>query len=174
MTNIFRAFRYELQMWLLAAVRGIPGYTGCALRNLVIPYEHGTNVTVWDRIHFDSPWKIEIGSNVSINRGCILTATGGISIGDHVLIGPNVVIYTQNHRYDGVGPIARQGFTFGKVTLEDHVWLGANVVILPGVTIGAGSIVGAGAVVTADIAPDTLAVGNPARPIRRLHRDLNA
>ena len=54
------------------------------------------------------------------------------------------------------------------IVLEDNVWLGGNVVILPGVRIGEGAVIGAGAVVTRDIAPFSIAVGNPARVIRKI------
>ena len=62
-----------------------------------------------------------------------------------------------------------QGFEKAKgIVLEDNVWLGGNVVILPGVRIGEGAVIGAGAVVTRDIAPFSIAVGNPARVIRKI------
>jgi maltose O-acetyltransferase len=109
-----------------------------------------------------------MGDDVSVNRGCVLNASGGIVLGNNVLIGPRVVIYSQSHNYCGCEPIAQQGYTRDKVTIEDGVWLAANVTVLPGVTIGRGTVVGAGAVVTDNLPAKVLAAGVPARVIRTL------
>lgn len=84
------------------------------------------------------------------------------------MMGPNVIIYTQNHRTDRTDiPMREQGMCEIKpVTIEDDVWLGARVCILPGVTIGKGSIIGACAVVSKSIPPYSLAVGNPAKVVK--------
>lgn len=83
------------------------------------------------------------------------------------MIGNNTTILTSNYGYDKPDiPMLRQPLKCKPVVIGDDVWIGANVVILPGVVIGQGAIVGAGAVVTKDIAPYSIAVGNPARVIR--------
>ena len=113
--------------------------------------------------------KINIGDRVSINSNVILGAAnnGEIYIGNDVLIGPNVVIRASNHRYGLKSiPINKQGYTGGKIIIEDDVWIGANVVVLPNVLVGKGAVIGAGAVVNRDIPPYAMAGGVPAKVIR--------
>ena len=92
---------------------------------------------------------------------------GKITIGNDVMIGPQVMIIAKNHRFDNVAlPMNRQGERSKGVVVGDNVWIGARAIILDGVTIGNGSIVGAGAVVTKDIPEMTIAGGVPAKIIR--------
>jgi maltose O-acetyltransferase len=104
---------------------------------------------------------------VFINYGAVLIDTREIRIGDDVLIGPNVQLLTADHPLD---PTARHaGWESGRpITIADGAWLGGGVIVLPGVTIGTNTVVGAGAVVTRDLPPGVVAVGNPARVVRRL------
>jgi acetyltransferase-like isoleucine patch superfamily enzyme len=113
--------------------------------------------------------RLAIGRNVALNSGVMINADcgGDITIGNHVLIGPNAVIRGANHRTSDLRTLIRdQGHVASKIVIEDNVWLGANTVVLPGVTIGKNSVVGAGSVVTKDIPPDSIAVGIPAQVIR--------
>ncbi len=95
---------------------------------------------------------------------------GEVHIGNHVLLAPNVQIYTATHTMDY---LERRNWTaYNKpVRIGDDCWIGGGAIICPGVTIGPRSIIGAGAVVTRDIPADSLAVGNPARVIRTLSPD---
>nr|UDH00760.1 acyltransferase [Rhodococcus opacus PD630] len=89
---------------------------------------------------------------------------GGVVIGRDCLLGPNVVIVSENHVYsDEDMPIRFQGEQRLPVAVGDDCWLGAGVVVVAGVTIGDGSVVGAGSVVTGDLPPGSVAVGSPAR-----------
>ena len=91
---------------------------------------------------------------------------GKILIGKNVLIGPNVVIRSNNHNYQDTSiPIIKQGMTKGVIIIEDDVWISSNCVILPNCTIGEGSIIAAGAVVTKDIEPYSIFGGIPAKKI---------
>lgn len=107
-----------------------------------------------------------IGSNSGVGRDC--TINNGVIIKDNVMMGPEVLIYTQNHRFDKTDvPMRTQGMGEIKpVVIEDDVWIGARVTILPGVTIGEGSVIGACAVVSKSIPPYSVAVGNPARVVK--------
>ncbi len=108
---------------------------------------------------------IHIGDNVFINSGCRFQDQGGIYLGNNVLIGHNVVLATLNHDLNA----STRGTTLPRpITIGDDVWVGANATILPGVTIGARSIVAAGAVVTRDVLPDTIVGGVPARTLKNL------
>lgn len=110
---------------------------------------------------------ISIGRECTVNPFCVLYGHGGLKIGNHVRIAAHTVMIPANHKFDVVGiPICQQGQSKKGIVIEDDVWIGANVTILDGVKIGSGSIVGAGSVVTKDIPPRSIAVGNPARVIR--------
>jgi maltose O-acetyltransferase len=109
---------------------------------------------------------IVIGSYSGIGVNARLNDAGGITIGDNVMMGPDVVILSQNHRFDDTRrPMRVQGFEKSPVIIEDDVWIGLRVVILPGVRIGRSSVVGAGAVVTKDLPSSSIAGGVPAKVV---------
>jgi len=112
--------------------------------------------------------QLAIGSRCSFNHNVLLGASGGeIVIGNDVLIGPNVVLRASDHVFTSPeAPIRSQGHRPGRIVIGNDVWLGANVVVTSGVTIGNGCIVGAGSIVTHNLPPMSVCVGNPARPIR--------
>lgn len=111
---------------------------------------------------------IKIGDNCSINSFCHISGNGGVEIGNNVLIATQCVLISANHNFENTGiPISEQRETREKIKIEDDVWLGAGVKVLAGVTIGRGSVIGAGAVVTKDIPPFSIAVGVPAKVVRK-------
>ena len=110
---------------------------------------------------------LSIGDNSGIGINCEIN--GEVIIGNDVMMGPEVVIYTSGHKYDRTDiPMWKQGSTEAKpVVIKDDVWIGRRAIILPGVTIGTGVVIGAGAVVTKDV-PDYAVVGGvPAKVIKR-------
>lgn len=110
--------------------------------------------------------KIFIDSNVNIGWHTMLYGYGGIEIGKNTLLANNVHIHSGNHVYkDPNIPIRLQGGEGKPVKIGKDVWLASYVIVLPGVTIGDGSVIGAGTVVTKDIPPYSIAVGNPVRII---------
>lgn len=116
---------------------------------------------------------IHIGSNTFINMGATMLDGAPITIGNHVLIGPNCQFYTAGHAMDYRR--RRDWETFCKpITVEDDVWIGGNCVICQGVTIGSRSVIAANSVVTKDMPADSLIGGTPARVIRRLHENETA
>jgi len=160
---------YECQLWLNAILKAIPGEIGCHIRNFILPYKNGKNVKIWAHTHIDSPSKLIVGNNVSINRHGILNAGGGIEIGNDVLIGPNVTIYSQNHNFNNPDRLIReQGYSVNKVTIENNVWIASNVTILPGITIGENTVIAANTLVNKNIESNSLIAGNPARTIRKI------
>lgn len=107
---------------------------------------------------------IIIGDYSMLGENC--RVYGGVSIGKNVLMGPDVKIYTRNHRFSNRSvPIRLQGDEFKPVYIGDDSWLGANVVILPGVEVGKGVVVGAGSIVTKSVRDYCIVAGNPAREI---------
>jgi maltose O-acetyltransferase len=126
--------------------------------------------------HFEPTFRCEFGYNISVGRSfyanfdAMMLDGAQITIGDHVLLGPRVGIYTANHAIDPEERIA--GACYAKpVTLGDSVWVGGGVTIGAGVTIGDGAIIAAGAVVTRDVPARTIAGGNPARVLREITPD---
>ncbi|MHA2857839.1 sugar O-acetyltransferase [Paenibacillus sp. HGF5] len=127
----------------------------------------GENCVVEQQLFCTYGYNTTLGNNCFINLNCKLMDSGFITIGDNVFIAPNVCIITENHAMDVEQRLAGLEYT-APVKIGDNVWIGAGAIILPGVTIGANSVIGAGSVVTKDIPPNTLAVGNPCTAIRSL------
>lgn len=118
----------------------------------------------------DYGYNIHAGDRIEINFDCVFLDVCEIRFGDNCLVGPGVHIYTATHPVS-VGDRER-GVEFGKpVRIGHNVWLGGRSVVLPGVTIGDGSIIGAGAVVTKDVPDSVIVAGNPARILRKLTED---
>jgi len=116
-----------------------------------------------------SPDNVMVGSKVSIAEFVHMWGLGGITIGDNVLIASHAVITSQTH--DVNVKVYCESELVKPVVLEDNVWIGAGAVILPGITVGEGSIIGAGSVVTRDVLPGSVMVGVPARKLRSVMID---
>ncbi|KAJ5167727.1 uncharacterized protein N7482_003321 [Penicillium canariense] len=121
----------------------------------------------------EPPFRPDYGCNVVIGRDCFLNwnltilDTSLVILGDRIQMGPNVGIFTAGHETSVLS--RRKYIEFGHpVRIGDDCWIGGNVVILPGVTIGEGCTIGAGAVVTKDIPPFSVAVGNPCKVIKTI------
>ena len=131
------------------------------LRNL------GTDTYIDYNTYFRYSRRIIIGNNTVINRGCkffgsYFNKSVRIEIGNNVAIAPFCCFYSAGHDYEYID----LPDTAASIIIKDNVWIGGGSVILPGVTIGEGSVIGAGAVVTNDIPDWSVAVGNPARVIK--------
>lgn len=130
----------------------------------------GKNCIVEQPLFCTYGYNTTVGDNFFLNVNCKLMDSGKITIGDNVFIAPNVCIITEEHAMDTAQRIQGLEYTH-PVTIGDNVWICAGVLVLPGVTIGANSVIGAGSVVTKDIPPDSLAVGNPCRVIRKVNEN---
>lgn len=124
----------------------------------------GNNINVEKGAIFSR--RCSLGNNSGIGINC--TINGDVRIGDNVMMGPNVTIYTQNHCIDRIDiPMNLQGATEEKpVIIGDDVWIGSNVIILPGVVIESHSVIGAGSVVTKRVPAYCIVAGNPARIVK--------
>ena len=137
-----------------------------SLRNYIVSLfvlKSGINIRV--KYNADISPNIAVGDNSELGQGCIIYA--GTEIGNDVLMGQDVKIFTRNHNFSDLSaPIRTQGETFNKVVVEDDVWICSNVVILPGVRIGAHSVIASGSVVTKSFPPFSVVGGNPAKLIK--------
>lgn len=121
------------------------------------------SMVLFPPFHTDFGRNTRIGRDVFINMGCKFQDQGGLTIGDGVLIGHNVVIATLNHPLD---PARRADIIPAPVVIGNGAWIGSNATILPGVTVGEGAVVAAASVVTKDVPAGMVVVGSPARVLR--------
>lgn len=127
----------------------------------------GEEFSIQSPFYCDFGFNISIGENFFSNYNLVILDVAPVTIGDNVLFGPNVSLYTAGHP---IHPISRNsGYEYGiSITIGDNVWLGGNVVVTPGVTIGENSVVAAGSVVVKDIPANVVVAGNPCKVIREI------
>lgn len=125
----------------------------------------GEDFKMFPPFYTDCGKNIRIGKNVFINSGCCFQDQGGITIGDGVLIGHQVVFATLDHL---LAPEKRQSMIPRPIVIGNNVWIGSHATILGGVTVGDNAVIAAGAVVTRDVPPDTVAGGVPAKIIKSI------
>ena len=132
----------------------------------LLPHK-GEHVTILSPFYTDYGYNCRIGEETFLNHNAYLMDGAPITIGKHCFIGPNCGMYTANHPL--VAEERNQGLEQARpITIGDNVWIGADVTILPGVTIGEGSVIGAKSVGTKDIPPNVIALGNPCRVLRAI------
>lgn len=125
------------------------------------------------KIYMEPPFRceygkhIQVGDNFYANSGCVMLDVGKITIGNNVMFGPEVYLFTAGHP---IHPESRNSsYEYGMpITIGDNVWIGGNTVLCPGVTVGSGTVIGAGSVVTKNIPDGVIAAGNPCRVIREI------
>jgi maltose O-acetyltransferase len=124
-----------------------------------------------NRVHFEPTLRCEFGFNIRIgndfyaNFDCVMLDGGGVTIGDNVLFGPRVSIFTSNHVLDPTERAA--GACIARpVVIGDNVWIGGDVTINPGMTIASGGVIGSGSVLTKDVPASVIAAGVPDRVIK--------
>jgi len=128
--------------------------------------ECGPGLDLGPRVYIGNGVKIHVGNRSAINAWSRIEAVDDIYIGDHVNIGPQVIIYTSDHNVERRDVlIQQQGVSLAPVRIGTDVYIGARAVIRMGVTIHDGAVVGTCAMVTRDVAPYTIVAGVPARPI---------
>jgi maltose O-acetyltransferase len=126
-----------------------------------------TDVYVTPPFFCDYGRNIELGRNVYFNFNCVILDVAKVTIGDNVLFGPAVQVYTATHPLNAHE--RRSGIESGKpVRIGTDVWLGGGAIVCPGVSVGEASVIGAGSVVVRDVAAGVFAAGNPCRIIREI------
>jgi carbonic anhydrase/acetyltransferase-like protein (isoleucine patch superfamily) len=150
----------------------------CFIDDFVTIFGHDGKVELGKRVHVHRGTIIEVaqggqvvvGDNTFIFSNCNLNGClGNVQIGNRVMIAAHCGFTPYQHTLDDSSrPMSAQGLTSkGDIIIEDDVWLGMGVKVMDGVRIGQGAVVGANAVVTSDIPPYSIAVGVPARVIRK-------
>lgn len=142
----------------------------------------GEHTEIYPTVKFDYGCNTYIGSCTYINFNAVFLDCAQIHIGSNVFIGPNCAFLTPVHPMlarERNMRIAPDGHTYliescKPITVEDNCWFGGNVTVMPGVTIGHDTVIGAGSVVTRDIPPGVVAVGNPCRVIREITEERDA
>jgi len=127
--------------------------------------------TTGSRFFLEPPFRCDYGYNITIgenfysNYNCTILDCAPVTIGENVLFGPNVSLFTAGHPLHFEA--RNQGWEFAQpIVIEDNVWIGGHVVVNPGVRIGKNAVIGSGSVVTKDIPANVIAAGNPCRIIR--------
>lgn len=144
---------------------GDPSVRTALLRELLGAVGDGADVQ--RRFNCDYGYNIRLGRNCFINYNCVFLDCAPIEIGDELQMAPAVQLYTAYHPLDRETRAA--GLEYAKpIRIGSGVWIGGGAIVLPGVTVGDGAVIGAGSVVTRDVPPNTLALGNPARVVRAL------
>ena len=163
LSELLRACKFESLDWYRALLAAVPGELGCNIRNGLYGYHAQPGCRVLRGVVIYFPEKLTLGRNVGISSYSQLNAAGGIEIGDDTLIGPGCTIWSVNHRFQDVDvPIRLQGYDARQITIGADCWIAAHAIILPGVRIGAGSVVAAGAVVNRSCEPGSVLAGVPA------------
>lgn len=132
--------------------------------------ELGENCVILSPFMTDYGTYCRIGHDTFINHNAYLMDCGGITIGHHCFIGPNCGMYTAIH--PNIAKERNLGLEKAlPIVIGDNCWIGGDVTILPGVTIGEGTVIGAKSIVTKDIPAHVIAVGNPCRVLRPITED---
>lgn len=178
--SIFR--RFGRQVIIEANVRfnrpksiDIGHFSSICNYSLLNCWETGSELILEDSVRLDQGFHVQaLGGTVKIGAGTYIgpyvcmAGPGNITIGKNCLIASHSGLYANNHNFSKVDmPINEQGLTALGITIGNDCWLGSGVKVMDGITIGQGSVIGAGSVVTKDIPPYSVAVGVPAKVIRK-------
>lgn len=127
----------------------------------------GDQVKIVPPLHCDYGSNIYAGKGLYMNYGCVILDCNRVDIGENVLCGPYVQIYTATHPTDPEIRLSGRELA-APITIGNNVWIGGGAIICPGVTIGDNTTIGAGSLVLKDIPANVVAAGNPCRIIRHL------
>ena len=130
--------------------------------------EVGKGIIVNDNCTIIHTARLKLGNNVSFGRRCFVSAKGGLTVGNNVLFGFDCVVLTEEHKYGKGLTIWTSGFSTAPVNIGNNVLVGTKAIIMPGVTIGDNVVIGANSVVTKSIPSNCVAVGIPAKVIKKI------
>ncbi len=130
----------------------------------------GNNFYIEPPFRCDYGYNISVGENFYTNYNCIILDCAKVTIGNNVLIAPNVSLFTAGHPIHFELRNESLEYAF-PISIGNNVWIGGGVIVNPGITIGDNVVIGAGSVVTKDIDPNSIALGNPCKVIREITDD---
>jgi len=156
--------------WVDLLIREIPGQTGYALRRWLVGRRFGAvgeGLVVFPGVRVLGAQGLRVGRNCRLGVGTMVQANGGVEMGDDVMTGPDVKIWSVNHVYtDPDAPVSKQGYERKPITIGNDVFIGMGSIILPGAVIGDNVVISAGAVVGGKpVKAGSIVAGNPARTI---------
>lgn len=133
-------------------------------KNTILTYRKNGKIILGKHVSINSNAQLSvtenailtIGSYSGVGNNNVIVARENITIGNNVMIGPNVCIYDHDHVIHKEGIMRNLGYETAPVVIEDNVWIGAGVIILKGVTVGTGSVVAAGTIVNKDVPPNSI------------------
>ena len=167
--GIKAVFLHMVEIYIGAILRIFPGGEGLFLRSIfykMLFKSCGGNLLVYPSVYIIFSHRISVGKRVAFNVGTYLDGRGGITIGDHVLVGPNCILASCEHGYKRTDiPMSQQEIKYASITVGNDVWIGGNCVIKSGVTIHVGSLIAAGTVVTKDVPAYAIFGGVPGQVI---------
>lgn len=129
----------------------------------------GQDSFIWAPFYCSYGKNTYLGDHVFLNYMCVILDNNEVRIGNHVMIGPAVQIYTAAHDLQAESRI-KGGETAKPIVIEDNVWIGGGAILLPGVRIGKDAVVGAGSIVSRNVPANTVVAGNPAKVIREIEQ----
>lgn len=172
--SLVKGIKYALVVWyeiITGLVLALPRFrVANGLKSLflrLLGAKIGRRVVYYPGVRLGPAHGLQVGDDVDFAWGVIITAGGGVSIGDRTLIGYNSMILSTNHVIPRLpADIYSAGHERKAVSIGNDVWIGAGCIILPGVNIGKGSVIAGGSVVTKDVPPGVVVGGVPAKIIK--------
>ena len=158
-------FNFSCALW-----RNFPGLTGEMIRARYLPgffAECGKNILIQEGVRFLNAHNLKIGNNCALGYNNFLQAAGGITLGNGVILGPGVKIWSVNHSFSDLDtPIPQQASIKEEIVIDDGCWLASNVFVMPGVRLPEGCVVSAGSIVAKkEYPPYSILAGSPIRVI---------
>ncbi|KKR76651.1 MAG: acetyltransferase (isoleucine patch superfamily) [Candidatus Levybacteria bacterium GW2011_GWA2_40_8] len=163
-----KAIFLELDNYLIHLLGYLPSHHARRFFYRIAGVRIGKGSSLHMGIRFYNPKNVKIGEDTIIGEGTVLDGRDKLSIGNHVDVATEVMIYNGEH------DVLDEDFgaVFAPVKIEDYAFIGPRAIILPGVTVGKGAVVGAGAVVTKDVSAFSIVGGVPAKLIRPRPKNL--
>ena len=144
-----KSFIHGLYHFLISIIMWIPCHPLRRLMCRVVMRQFDMSSAICRNVDLRSPYRISVGAHTNINKKCVLDGRGGLTIGNNVDIAQEVNIWTEQHDYNS----ATYQAVNRPVVIEDYVWLASRATVLPGVTLGRGTVVACGAIVTKNTPP---------------------